>query len=224
MRMPAHSHDLAYLSIVRDGSYTKVREDGTHCLKRSMIAFHPAGEVHADCIHQSAAVTFNIELQGAGYPQEFYLFQEDQLLRQHDVLLASLQRGYAGQTQDAIRELLRLLPNRGNNPARPRWISEVYSRLNEPLSNISVQGIARQVGKHRGHLHRTFRRSYGTSLRSQLTWARANAAAMQLAKTGNSLAEIALACGYADQSHFSHQFKKSMGMTPASYRRVFSTR
>ena len=35
-----------------------------------------------------------------------------------------------------------------------------------------------------------------------------------------SVAEIALACGYADHSAFTRQFRATVGVTPTQYRRV----
>jgi AraC-like DNA-binding protein len=37
--------------------------------------------------------------------------------------------------------------------------------------------------------------------------------------TSLPLAEIALACGYADQSAFTRAFGRATGLTPAAYRR-----
>jgi AraC-like DNA-binding protein len=40
-----------------------------------------------------------------------------------------------------------------------------------------------------------------------------------LTEAGLNLAEIALACGFADQSHFTATFRKIVGATPGSFRR-----
>lgn len=36
--------------------------------------------------------------------------------------------------------------------------------------------------------------------------------------TGRALAELAVECGFADQSHFNHEFRRQMGRTPQAYR------
>ena len=43
-----------------------------------------------------------------------------------------------------------------------------------------------------------------------------------LASTNTPLAEIANVCGFADQSHFSSTFKRTVGLTPARYREMHS--
>ncbi len=42
----------------------------------------------------------------------------------------------------------------------------------------------------------------------------------QLRETTNPILNIALDCGYADQSAFSRQFKKTIGISPAQYRKM----
>lgn len=46
------------------------------------------------------------------------------------------------------------------------------------------------------------------------------AKAMLLERPWRALADVALACGYANQSHFSTAFKRATGMTPAAFRRA----
>jgi AraC family transcriptional regulator len=49
--------------------------------------------------------------------------------------------------------------------------------------------------------------------RLRLEWA-----AKELGRTDSSLAAIALAAGFADQSHFTRAFKYQVGITPSVYR------
>ena len=41
---------------------------------------------------------------------------------------------------------------------------------------------------------------------------------------GDSPAEVAVACGFADQSHFTHAFRNAIGYTPGRYRKAFGVR
>jgi AraC family transcriptional regulator len=49
-------------------------------------------------------------------------------------------------------------------------------------------------------------------------------AARELAETDAPLAEIALAAGFADQSHFSNVFRRETGLSPSAFRRAVRTR
>jgi AraC family transcriptional regulator len=70
------------------------------------------------------------------------------------------------------------------------------------------------------HLSRMFRISFGMP---PLTWiaARRIDFARTLLKAGSMpLQQIADACGYADISHFSHRFRKNVGVSPSQYRQI----
>lgn len=49
---------------------------------------------------------------------------------------------------------------------------------------------------------------------------RMDAAVRRLERTDDAIVEIALDCGYSDQSTFSRQFKQTVGVSPAHYRRL----
>jgi AraC-like DNA-binding protein len=48
---------------------------------------------------------------------------------------------------------------------------------------------------------------------------RIDSACERLTKTRDSIAEVASACGYSDQSAFSRQFKQAVGVSPLAYRK-----
>lgn len=48
---------------------------------------------------------------------------------------------------------------------------------------------------------------------------RIDAACHRLTGTNEAIAQIALACGYSDQSAFSRQFKQAVGLSPMAYRK-----
>jgi AraC-like DNA-binding protein len=63
------------------------------------------------------------------------------------------------------------------------------------------------------HLTRAFARQFGVPPHIYLNAVRLERAqAAMLA--GQGLAEVAAACGFADQSHFSRRFKGSVGLSP----------
>jgi AraC family transcriptional regulator len=68
-------------------------------------------------------------------------------------------------------------------------------------------------------LARTFRRTFGCTVGEYLRRLRIERAAEQLVSGDLPLAEIALAAGFADQSHFSNVFRRRTGVSPSAFRR-----
>ena len=84
--------------------------------------------------------------------------------------------------------------------------------------DITVDRLASEAGLSRVHLTRAFARHCGVPPHIYL-----NAVRLQHARTamlrGDALSEVAAACGFADQSHFSRRFKGSMGLAPGAWLR-----
>ena len=89
---------------------------------------------------------------------------------------------------------------------------------------ITLDQIASTVGVHPGHLAREFRRYYRCTPGDYIRQLRVDRACRELSVGDNSLAEVALAAGFSDQSHFATAFKRHTGLTPAAYRRAAQAR
>ena len=100
---------------------------------------------------------------------------------------------------------------RGLNRARDL----LHGRFNDPLNLVE---IADTVGVHPTHLARTFKKYFRSTVGEYLRDLRLEWAMKRLSESEDSIAEIATAAGFYDQSHFSHQFKQHTGFTPAEFR------
>ena len=78
--------------------------------------------------------------------------------------------------------------------------------------------IAREIGVSRSHLARAFRTWFATSPGEFQRHCRVQAAADRLAHTDISLIDIALQCGFYDQSHLTNALRSAVGMTPTEIR------
>ncbi|WP_342359387.1 AraC family transcriptional regulator [Terrarubrum flagellatum] len=74
-------------------------------------------------------------------------------------------------------------------------------------------------GLDRYALARQFRARLGVSPYRYLTMRRLDRAKAMM-RTGDALAEIAFACGFADQSHMTRQFKQAFGLSPGKWRAI----
>ena len=105
---------------------------------------------------------------------------------------------------------------------QPRWVEETADRIRDEFARgPSVAELAAAAGVHPAHLAQRFRARYGCSIGEFLRAARVEFASRELRETTRSVAEIALAAGFYDQSHLNMTFKRATGRTPGEYRRLF---
>jgi AraC-like DNA-binding protein len=124
--------------------------------------------------------------------------------------------------EPADQPLTRLRPQfRGGLP--PHVLQRVRDYAETHLEDsISLQDLASTAGLSTSHLIRAFKQSEGMTPHRYLLHRRVRRALGLLAETTLALSEVAMASGFADQSHFCRQFRKLVGATPSRYR--WSTR
>jgi AraC family transcriptional regulator len=102
----------------------------------------------------------------------------------------------------------------------PPWLQKVRDMLHAYYhERLSLEQLARIAAVHPVHLAQTFRVAYSCTIGEYVRNLRVMRAAEALARTNQPLAEIAIACGFYDQSHFNRVFKKHVKITPAQYRK-----
>ncbi|WP_407523049.1 helix-turn-helix transcriptional regulator [Methylobacterium oryzisoli] len=104
----------------------------------------------------------------------------------------------------------------GLSPTVRRRVAElIEARLGEALT---LEALADEAGLSTFHFAKMFKASLGVAPHRYVTERRIARAKDLLAEGRTSLAEIALACGFASQSHFTRRFKQAAGLTPAAWR------
>lgn len=83
---------------------------------------------------------------------------------------------------------------------------------------MSLDDVADAAGMEKSSLCRAFRRTYGTTVFSQLNKLRIEQACHLLVNTSENVTGIAWACGYNSFSRFSEMFRRQTGMCPSEYR------
>ena len=103
------------------------------------------------------------------------------------------------------------------------WAREVNAKrilcsgLDRPVSNSEV---AQACNLSRSHFTRAFKHATGLTPHHWLQDERVQHACGLLLNSALCLADIATACGFADQSHFTRVFAKSTGAPPGRWRRT----
>lgn len=92
--------------------------------------------------------------------------------------------------------------------------SGAWRRLTGSHGRMRITALADELGWTRQHLATRFREHLGLTPKTVARLARLHRATSML--TSRSLAEIAAACGYADQAHLNRDFRLLTGCTPTS--------
>jgi transcriptional regulator GlxA family with amidase domain len=107
--------------------------------------------------------------------------------------------------------------HRGGLP--PRALRRVREFIESHLEeSISIQALAAIVGLSMCHFARAFKQSEGVTPHDYVLRRRVKRVQELLADTDLPLSEIAIAVGFADQSHCARRFREHVGLTPSRYR------
>jgi AraC-like DNA-binding protein len=109
------------------------------------------------------------------------------------------------------------LPDQGHPEYRQlaAAVETIRTRYDEPLR---IEQLARGADLSVDRFERLVRRVFHLTPRQLVTKTRVEAASRMLASGKGTIADVAQACGYADHSAFTRQFRKVAGMTPRAFR------
>jgi AraC family transcriptional regulator len=236
VRLPRHSHEHAYFCLVRRGTYTEAYGTQSRACGPLTVAFHPPEEVHSEHFDNAEVWSFNIEVTPGWHerlrgqatvldrPADFRggtlaglalrLHHEFRHMDDFSPLIIE------GLTLEILAEVARTgTPHLGPRP--PRWLERIREMLHTHFAeSVSLAWLAEAAGVHPVSVASAFRRFYRCTVGQYLRRCRVDFACRRLTTSGDSLAEIALAAGFADQSHFCRTFKRHTGLTPAAYRQM----
>ena len=97
-----------------------------------------------------------------------------------------------------------------------RTLAHIEANL---ASKMEIDDLANLVALSRSHFSRAFKRSLGFSPMEYVVVRRVERAKAMISSTREPLAEVALACGFADQAHLNRRFRDVVGISPGRWRR-----
>ncbi len=98
-------------------------------------------------------------------------------------------------------------------------LSRALRYMQEHLADdLTRDQVAQTAGLSPSHFSHLMQAQLNSTFTRLLVRYRADHAAQQLVRTTDSIADIAQACGFPDQSYFTKVFKSRTGLTPLAYR------
>ncbi len=117
--------------------------------------------------------------------------------------------------------LLRLLrsPEEDAQLPWPQWLRRAVDALDDPvLLQLGVPALVRLCGRDKAHVSRVVRRVAGITPTELVNGLRLEQAARALRFSRHSILDIALDCGFVNQTHFHRLFRLRFGTTPLRFR------
>jgi AraC family transcriptional regulator len=238
-KLPEHSHQLAYFCLLIEGDYAEYHGSKSYQYKPLSIMFHPPGLEHRDEIGSQGGHFFTIELglewiermeKYAPVPNTIMDLEGGDLAWLALRLFRELRSPHTCSPLAVEGLVMMMLAELGrtratNERPAPRWLTHAINLLRAEFNqNLTIDRVASEVGIHPFHLSKVFRRFHQQTVGEYVKRLRVQFACRELLDPEIELASVALAAGFADQSHFTRAFREITGMTPGSFRIAIKTR
>jgi len=238
LTLPSHYHEVACFAVVLQGAVDKIFSGHTYELPAASMVTMPPQERHCDQFAADGAhmlVVEPVQVDEDVLQPCAHLFELIHFARDETVAAIAQRIACEIQSPDPISplavnglvfELLAVATRRqrpfiADESAPPGWLKTVHDYLHSCFQqSFQLADLADEVGVHPVHLSRIFRAHYGMTFGEYVRHLRVDWATHKLTTSGESLAHLAQAAGFADQSHFTRVFKQMMGVTPGQYRRT----
>ncbi|MDC7218370.1 MAG: AraC family transcriptional regulator [Spirochaetales bacterium] len=229
----SHSHRQVSLGYIREGETNISVEGRTYLLQKGDLILIPAGTVHLCVPRDREVFRFHmlyidrewwIKTMGRS-PESFSTLalpassEWEDFFEQLEREETDSDRG-AGRFKEGLLALSELyMDEKDSLPNRDR-LSGIHRKISlMPQLSVKVEELAREAGMGKFSFIRKYAARYGLTPHADLINCRIQRAIL-LFETDLSLTDIALDCGFSDQSHFIRQFRLYTGLAPREYRRA----
>lgn len=234
VRVPRHMHERAYLSLIFRGGFEEQYDRQALTAASGTVIFDPGSTAHRTVSAGARILRMELSTTVMALVRELgptlscpAVFAHPEIVSTARRVLAEVRNephGWQFVVEGLVMELVGRTV-RQEAPVRqgrtPSWLRAVKDRLDcECERPTTLKELAREAGVHPVHLARAFRANYSSSIGSYRRARQIHRSEQLLMNSEANLCDIALKCGFADQSHFSKAFRRAYSMAPGEYRRV----
>lgn len=236
-RLPPHHHERPIVGTMISGSFQTDFDTRTNECTPSTFFTEPAGERHGNRIQRAGAHVVVIQ-PGATETDRLRpasrIWEEIHCFRHGAIADRARQLGREVRAPDdvspiavealflemvALASRFRDDADRSGRP--PAWLGRAHEVVHDRfLEKLRLEDVASVVEVHPSHLARTFREHFHVPLGTYIRRLRIEWATRQVTESGDPLSAIAARAGFADQSHFTREFRRRTGLTPGRYREL----
>jgi len=225
-----HSHERSLISFVLKGKNLEHRAGKQISRTPGNVNFYHAGEPHQNIYTQFPSKHISIEFESTFYsqydlteakieqainktPDAVFLFTKilKELLINDQVSQSSIEM--------MILDLVHISLKKVN--ASGSWTTKIREMLYDKWNECpTLTELARETCTHPVTISKHFRQYFSCTLGEYTRKLKVEKAMALMKSSKSSLTNVAYACGFADQSHFSRVFKQQTGFLPREYQNL----
>ena len=226
-----HAHENLHFCLVFQEGKADTKHTSKYAQKGGSIFFYHSGEKHRwltkdpiskginieigtpflntygtseEEIHKAIEKSVNAKSQILRIQREMRINEVDSPLSIHSLLLELV---FQPDTHTAT-----------NNP--PNWVSRVSQLLEDNWNQeLTLSQISQELQVHSVTISKNFRKYFGSTLGAYRRKLKIEKSIELIRTSQEPLTQIALSCGFADQSHFIRNFKSITGLLPKDFRK-----
>jgi AraC family transcriptional regulator len=226
-----HYHENPHICFLLQGGDIESRSNRSYERNTGDIYFYYAGETHSSISRKGISKNTVIEFGQTFFGK--YGFSESQIDRavkenlDAKFLVLKMQKEMLiddGCSSLTIQTLLLDLVNcslKSYERSTPKWVHTLDNFLNDNWNEkVTLQELSTATETHPITISKHFRKYFSCTLGEYLRKRKIDRSIPLIKDSQMSLTEIALHCGFADQSHFTRTFKQLTGFLPKEFRSI----
>lgn len=226
-----HSHENLHFCFVFQGGGRSKSACRLNTEISDNLFFYPAGAKHIWIPNHGLSKSVNIEIGN----RFFKAFDSNEERIGHSLKenpdakflmlkmrreLLSFDRNSECSIQTLLLELVNLPASIGGSEP-PQWVRKVTEFIHDEWQrSFSLDCLSQSAGVHPVTISKYFRKYFSCTLGEYLRKLKIEKSLSLIKNTTRSLTDIALSCGFSDQSHFTRTFKQLLGFLPNEFRKT----
>lgn len=224
-----HCHENMHIAFVMQNAQSEISNKVYSVDRTGSVLFYHSGEMHKYTTFDPVSRSINIEIPHS-FLKRYSLTDADikrnieekanaksLILNMHKELLMN-----SPETSNNIKSLvLELISSSERHEATPNWIFELKNILHDYWrESLDLETLGKTLSVHPVTISKNFKKYFGCTLGEYRRKIRIEKSIALIKENKMTLSEIAHYCCFADQSHFTRNFKEYSGYLPSEFQKL----